>query len=265
MSELPVTKLQVHVRQATGADDLLLLERPANNRRAALGLVARLISLPDGETYDWSSLPVTDFQAALLLLRRASLGDAVRSEAGCATEGCSARIQIWFRISDYLAHHQPHTPADVELAEDSGWFRIHDLGVKFRLPTAADLIALEEASAIRHGLKKTTKHDLAELMIRPLTLCSGALRRVEAAMAALAPDLNGILEGSCPDCHNKVHVYFNVEQFVVREFLDHAAFLPQDVHLLASRYRWAEEAILALPRSRRILYAEMLKQEEGKA
>lgn len=251
------------MRQPNGADDLAFLERSGQGKRAALALMARLASGPEGESCQWSSLTVTDFQTLLLLLRRDTFGDEIRSQTICATESCRTRVDIWFRISDYLAYRAPRKPERVELGDEPGWFRVKGLGAEFRLPTIADLIVLGEDPAPRAAPKQNTRRNLARQLVRPADLPGEALRRVEAAMAALAPDLCGNLEGTCPACQRKVHVYFDVEMFVLREFRDQAAFIYQDIHLLASRYRWGEQVILDLPRNRRILYAEMLKQEEG--
>jgi hypothetical protein len=263
MDELPISKIRVTVRPPLGADELLLLERGGQGKRAALLLIARLASVPEGESYNWGNLTVMDFQALLLLLRRVAFGEMVRSQTACDAGGCGARVEICFRISDYLAHQNPRRPADVELAEEPGWFLIKTLGATFRLPTVADVIAAGEGAAPITALNPSAREILTLRLMKPSNLPATAIRRVEAAMAVMAPDFRGKLHGTCPDCGRKILVYFDVEQFVLREFRDQAAFIYQDVHLLASRYQWAEHTILELPRNRRILYAEMLKQEGG--
>ena len=56
-----------------------------------------------------------------------------------------------------------------------------------------------------------------------------------------------------------MNFYFDVQQFVLRELRDHAASVYEDVHLLAFHYKWTEEDILRLPRSRRAHYTEAVR------
>jgi len=51
----------------------------------------------------------------------------------------------------------------------------------------------------------------------------------------------------------------------LRELREQAAFIYEDVHLIAQHYRWSEAEIMLLPRNRRIRYAEMIRQEKGQA
>jgi hypothetical protein len=84
-------------------------------------------------------------------------------------------------------------------------------------------------------------------------------------MEALAPRFSRELTGLCPECHAGMNFYFDVQQFVLRELRDHTAMVFQDVHLIALHYKWPEENILALPRSRRELYAEALRSQGSAA
>ena len=57
--------------------------------------------------------------------------------------------------------------------------------------------------------------------------------------------------------------FFSACTHVQRELAHEAAFLYQDVHLLATRYHWSEDKILALPRARRLQYAELAMATGG--
>jgi hypothetical protein len=58
-------------------------------------------------------------------------------------------------------------------------------------------------------------------------------------------------------------MYFDVQQFVLRELRDQATFLYEDVHLVASQYHWPESGILDLPSRRRVQYAEMIAEAKS--
>jgi hypothetical protein len=59
-----------------------------------------------------------------------------------------------------------------------------------------------------------------------------------------------------------VAVYFDPQDFTLRELRDDAAFVFEEIHLIASRYHWSEERIMRLPGQRRVQYAEIIRQDE---
>lgn len=257
MFRLPVSGLEVALRQPAGVEDLLLAEAPSCNIELALALLARLAQPVDGAAVDWGALSITDFEALLLLIRRIVFGDAIRANVNCPVEGCGARIDVSFSIGDYLARHKPGVPRGVERSGEPSWFQLKEEPVKFRLPSAADLA--DVAGHVK------PERELVRRCLQPADVTARVRRRVEAAMESLAPPLSRELRGECPECHTMMAIYFDVPQFVLRELRDQAAFVYQDVHLLALHYKWHEDTILALPRDRRIQYAETLRQEGGSA
>ena len=78
-------------------------------------------------------------------------------------------------------------------------------------------------------------------------------------MEMQAPSLSGEIDGVCPECGARLRFFFDVEQYVLLELRQQAAFVYQDTHLLAKHYHWPESRILAIPRNRRMQYAEMLR------
>ena len=54
-------------------------------------------------------------------------------------------------------------------------------------------------------------------------------------------------------------------QFTLRELRDQAVFIYEDTHLLAEHYHWPEAEILALPRERRLRYAQMVRASRSAA
>src|ERR1700732_5480273 len=107
MFRLPVSGLPVVVHELTGVEDLLLQEAPTLDVGFALSLLERLAEVHDHATMDWRRLAVTDFEALLLLLRRATLGDLVSAETNCNAAGCGARMDVSFHIEEYLASRNP--------------------------------------------------------------------------------------------------------------------------------------------------------------
>src|SRR6266853_964065 len=278
---LPVGGRVVALRHPTGSEDLLLLEATGDDTEMALALAGRLAQPVGGGVLDWTESTVSDLDALILRLRQAVIGDRVRADVACRAAGCGKRIDISFGIRDYLAHRAPARPAgrgawSAEAAGEAGWFRLTDVrnktleltsnaqaatgsladqtgAILFRLPTVADQLAVA-------GCRKAAD-ELARRCIRPAEVPLRLRRRIEAAMETMAPSLSRDLHGTCPECGAEVVVYFDARQFCLRELRDRAAFIYQDIDLLARRYHWSETEILTMPHIRRTNYAELARQE----
>jgi len=290
---LPVSGQSLVLQAPTGAEDLLLLEAPDDDMALALVLMDRLARPVNVETRydagraDWSYLTPTDLDVCILRLRQSTLGDRVVSDIRCQAPGCGERIDISFGIDQYIGHHIPARPAfrgrgwRTEAAEEPGWLRLisapttrkcasplvdvasssepneglseDKVGVLFRLPTIADVMAVR-------GLAVAAE-ELARRCIRPSVVSARQRRLIETAMEAIGPSLTHDLQGVCPECGAKVTVFFDPRRYCLRELRDRAAFVYQDIDALARRYHWAEVDILALPRIRRMNYAEAARQD----
>jgi hypothetical protein len=254
---LPVSGLQVVVQQPTGREDLLLQEAEDLDTGLAFTLLDRLVRFPQGATGDWGELAITDLETLLLLLRREALGDRIRAETECTEAGCKARVDVSFHIGEYLAAVKPRVPRGVEKINGEYAYRLAESDVKFRLPKSAELAAIDHQAI--------TARALLQRCIRPSGVGASVRRRIERAMHALAPRLSRMMSGECPECKTTINFYFDVMPFVLREIRDHAATIFEDVHLLAVYYKWPEEDILALPRSRRLRYGDALRDERSPA
>jgi hypothetical protein len=253
MFRLPVSGLEVSLRPLSGAEELLLLDAREYDTWLTLRLLAGVARLADGAEVEWDALTLTDVEALLLLLRQAVFGDWIRADLSCPTEGCGARVEVAFRVSDYLDYHRPRTPRNVEAAGEAGWFRLRGAPVQFRLPSGGDqMVAASRENPTR---------ELVRLCVNPPELSGRLLRRVEAAMGALAPSLADGVRGRCPNCGASIEIIFDPQHFCLRELRGQAAYLYEDMHLLARHYHWSEAEIVALPRHRRIQYVEMIRQE----
>jgi hypothetical protein len=265
---LPVSGIAVTLAMPTGAEELLLAEARPDDPRLALALVqslARAVPAPD-----WAGLSVTDIDTIILRLRQMVVGEQISASLLCQAEGCGSRIEISFRIEDYLAHHKPVArprgrgwPAalprgrgwEVSPPDADGWYGLQTdsvLQARFRLPVLAD--------QIEAGLRADAAEWLARQCIAPVKLPARVRARVEAAMAAMAPPLSGTLQGACPECGAAVAPLFQARIYCLRELSDQARFIYDDVDVLAGRYHWPEREILGLPYARRVQYAERARQ-----
>lgn len=245
---LPVSATDVLLRRPDGADEIALLEGDQAALPAGLRLLGRLAARADGEAADWSLLPVTDFELLLLHLRQTLLGPVIASHVGCPS--CRERVEISFRVQDYIAAVRPAAPPGISAGQDQGWLALG--GMEFRLPRVADLMAVQVVARPGAALRARC--------LAPGTAAS-LRRRIELAMARMAPPVTGPVGGACPACGAAVQALFDVANFVVAELRRLAVGVYAEVHALATAYGWHEAAILALPGSRRRHYAELVRSD----
>lgn len=288
----PITGRRVHWREATGHDDLLLVEggsglavavaligrraiaeyadgrtdggpattadddadEAGSGRAGATQATGGIAGPADGEAdsqagpLDARALPVGDVDALVADLRRERLGDRLVAEAACVR--CAARIDIDFGLADYLGHHRPRPARSAVPAGEPGWWRLRHAETWFRLPTAGDVLAAGPGPEGRKALVGAcVRGDRS----------AGPVRAAERAMAALAPTLRSQVEGTCPECAAAVGLDVDVRELCLEELVFLAGGVLDEVHLLASAYRWTELDILGLTSRRRICYAERVR------
>jgi hypothetical protein len=240
MVRLPISDLEVTLREPDGADELLLREMSGSPTTVALALLPRLAG--SGE---WEALTVTDFEILLLGLRSQLFGDFLALGLICPT--CGARIEIGFRVAAYLQGIEPRRPAGVTPHPDRpSWFRFGE--ASFCLPTAGDQVAVVG--------QPRAAHLLAQRCIDPPELGRRQLNAVERVMAAMAPEVSRPVKGNCPECSATVEAPLHITRLVISELYRVAAAVYDEVDLIAQSYHWPEPTILALPRRRRKAYAE---------
>jgi hypothetical protein len=249
----PIARVAYRWAEATGNDDLLLVER-GGGLATAVALVGRRGVGGDGAPLDAGALPVGDIDALVSELRAEALGDRLIAVGRCPA--CAAAVDVEFSLTAFRRHRRPRRPRGVTPATDPGWWVLAHHDGTFRLPSAADVLAVEDEDVPG-----------AVLAQRCVRVGRGGgrstLRAAERAMAALGPTLRDDVEGTCPDCGTPVPLDVDARELCLEElrFLAHGVL--EDVHVLAGEYGWGEEAILDLPVRRRAAYAELVRASRG--
>jgi hypothetical protein len=247
---LPISGVPVVPRQLTGADELYVLEHPGPPVAALAGLASRVCA---GDA-QWSALPAAELGALALLLRRAWLGDAIRTDSSCLLPQCGERVDVAFTIEDYLGHRRPRPFRDaVPSADEPGWHVLVGTETRFRAPTVADLLAALQATDPQAAL-------IAEC-VRPARVSAAAARRIDRALTALAPAAAGEISGSCPACGAELSLWFDPVTFILAELRDGARFVHSEITALAAATGWSERDLAAMPRERRVAYLRALTRE----
>jgi hypothetical protein len=208
------------------------------------------------ESPSWPALTLTDFEAALLGLRRFLLGDRVLCRFRCSFEDCGEPMQTEFSIAAFLAEVEPGMPAQVRPRPDrNGRFRLSGQRERaFRLPTVFDqLQVLGRPRAYQLLVQRCIDSD----RLRPRELAG-----VEKAMETMAPLVSRSLNGTCAACGRKVKIALHVPTLVIDELRSAAAGIYEEIDMIASTYHWDESVILAMPQRRRVAYAETIRQRQ---
>ena len=245
---MPPTDLTIEVREPVGDDELFLQETSLPPAPAMAALAQRVVTVA-GNAPDWNQVAAVQLGAVALGIRRAWIGDRILSDARCPQPKCGERVDVSFSVTTYLAHHRPRKPRNVT-TDDDGWYRLSGKSVRFRIPTVADLLATVESAE--------PTAELAARCMEPKGMPAGAARAVDRALSALAPSLEDLVGGSCPECDASMMLRFDPLTYTFAELRNAFADIYRETHALASAYGWSEEVILRQPRSRRRRYAAMV-------
>ncbi|MBA2954120.1 hypothetical protein GON03_07290 [Nocardioides sp. MAH-18] len=182
----------------------------------------------------------------LLALHRDLLGTTLEAVVTCRHCGTDSEFPV---PAEAVLDLPAPVPGNVVAVEVGG------ARETFRLPTVEDLDAtrgLAYDDAVRRLAVRTHVGGAAP------ALDSGDIARLTAAWDEADPAGDVTVDVDCVGCGVPLAVSVDPAEFVARDldrFLDR---LVREVHALATAYGWTEDAILALPTSRRRRYLELV-------
>jgi hypothetical protein len=244
---LPVSGIRAGWRPPTGHEDMALADS-GPGLGGAVSYVSDAVDQADGTPVDAAGLPVGDLDLLVVARRRELRGDAFVAEGSC--QRCATPVDVHFSLTAYARHHRPkQTRAATPAEGEPGWWRLRGHDVTFRLPTAADVL---EA-----GPEENPRALLLRRCVRE-PVAGRAATAAEHAMGRLGPTLRAEVTGRCPGCAAEVVLDVDARELCLAELRFLAGSVYEDVHLIASAYGWAQDAILGLPSSRRRRYADLI-------
>lgn len=205
-----------------------------------------------------SNLCVADRQYLMLTLARMLGGDQRWLTAQC--ERCDAPFDIEIAL--------PALP--VQLAGEGYPFaaaRVQDADVVLRVPTGVDQERVANAASEQAALKSLVESCV--LLVNGsaplpnfLESCTPQdIDEMEAALEAVAPSVGTTMSVVCPECG--AEQLMELDPYAMAGVSDEQ--LLGELHTLASRYHWGEEAILSLNRARRLSYLRLIERDRGLA
>ncbi|WP_114952502.1 hypothetical protein [Sphingosinicella terrae] len=217
----------------------------------ATGMASRLLEAlltgRDGATVEPVSLPLAVHDRLLALVYCAELGDGVKARARCRS--CGDSFELSFSLPDLLASQDEAAAAIGLPGPDGRWTTDSDR--RLRPPTLADAGAGAAEDLLARIADGPVAPDEAETL-------SDFLERA-------SPLLSLDIDTSCPACGERQAVWFDLPRFLLDAIAAERPFLIRETHLVAARYGWSHDEIMALEREERRAFAALIESERSAA
>lgn len=268
----PIPRRELMLRPVDSVDEVFLLDTaeelgPAERASALLARCLVSNGAADDGMELLGRLTAGDREAALLHLRRLTLGERLEAVIACPVADCGELMELELVVNDLLVPpvRRPSRAYRITLDRGAG-----PLVVRFRLPTGSDLHAVASASRadpaagvvelLRRCVLGATEdgHEVALDQID-----AAAVAAISTAMADRDPQAVVELDLVCSGCGAALTVPFDAGGYLLQELDVRATRLLADVHALALHYHWSERDILSLPPDRRARYLDFLAESLG--
>jgi hypothetical protein len=196
-------------------------------------------------TEDW---PLSRRQAALLEMRCATFGRTMLAAVDCPR--CTERLEFELDGRALLDMHDKTKNAD------SSRTALQIRGLKFRLPTLADLVSVRSVEGEPAAILALVSRCCLETP--PETWPQDLIDEVDEHFEAADPLGNLQLTFDCPGCRHTWQQAFNIAQYFWEEIDVRAKTILVQVHRLARAYGWSEKDVLAMNPARRRAYLELI-------
>lgn len=231
--------------------DLSDENRPALVTRLLLACLDGLQTMPDAENVVWEWTVAERLQYLLAIaIATQSVPPALNTR--CQARDCRIAMQVELDLAAFIA----------ELPPDPVVCRVAGRRVTARLPRGADQRLWRDAKTdiawLARQLIETVDGQIPE---RDWGVPTAWIDEFGAALAAQDPHTVLQLSATCPSCGHANPVDFDLEDHILRLFADVQRRLIDDVHGLATAYRWSEVDICALPTWRRRAYLARVVRE----
>lgn len=239
------------MRSFSACDYLLMWERGSALHAIDRALLMLQMALPEADYQGLVCLPLGQRDRLLIEVRQRSFGDLLEACIECPE--CSERLVFSLSCAEVLnSAPLPENPAKTVTSE----------GVSFELrcPDTRDLAEAAgggdaEIAATRLLARCAKRNRDSTGLIDDITATQKAV--IAAALAALDPAAEILLDMHCPACGHGWQALFDISQVLWTEIRARARRVLQEVDALARIYHWSESEILDMSEARRSQYLEM--------
>lgn len=241
------------MRPLTASKLLSVWERASRQPPVERALLLLGAACPEQTAEELARLPIGQRDSLLVALREWTFGSQFVSRLLC--QKCGERLELVFKVSDIRVAREPETAAALTLNADG-------YEVLFRPPNSEDIRAVT-------GVVDADS-DPEQLLLRRCVLCVTKDRAEQSADELPRAVIDMVVEGmaeadpqaiplslACAACSHQWLIDFDIVSYFWSEVNAWANRILREVHLLASRYGWREDDILAMSPWRRQSYLEM--------
>jgi len=242
------------IHEAPGQTQLLAIWEDGAGKRAGTRAIALLGgALPGLTDDDLAALPIGRRDAALLELRERLFGSRFTGVTTCPS--CFEELEVAFEAAE-LRRELPQT--------ECASLRVEEVEIELRLPTGADLIAIETALDVDAAREMLVSRCLVRATrdARPVSvgeLPADVVDQSVLRLRELDPQADVSLDVHCPACGEAWREPFDIASYLWGELSTWARRLLGEVHQLALAYGWSERDILSLTPVRRNAYLACLQ------
>jgi len=212
---------------------------------------------PDAPLEALRQLPIGARDTRLMLLRERLMGRRIEGMVACPA--CGEQLDLQVPLDRLRAAMIDGTGRDGTDRGDGEPLTVTEAGhtVRFRVPTAGDLVALLDGTAagpddlLRRCVLEAHRD---ETPIAADELPDSLVSTITERMAAEDPMARVQLALTCPGCNHRWDAPFDIVAYLWAEVEDWARRMLRSVHVLASAYGWSESDILAMSALRRQWY-----------
>lgn len=244
-------------------DLLALWERGEESSAPERALSLLAYGYPARTRSELVALSIGQRNELLLRLRERVFGELLQSSANCGA--CSTKIDFALTV-DTLCSAAKKQPVQKDLT-----LRWQDFLVGFRLPTSADLLAIdslvreqpEQALArLSRGcvlwIASADESQSQSELALPEELPAELIDALAASITEHDPLAEILLDMTCPDCGQPWQTQLDISAYFLSELEVQARRLLFELGTLARAFGWTEETILSLSARRRRAYLQMV-------
>ena len=236
------------LRSLRGRDENWLRDLPLDTKQAqaVTEILARVVVSigPYRATREMvRALPVGDRDYLAMKLHQITFGRRVELVLTC--DGCGKRMDADFDLDAIPVAERPQQAEYVLRGDDED-------DVRFRLPRGEDQEAATSAAAL-----------LARCLVggEGRVLSNATYARLDREIERVAPQVEGSIDATCPECGGTSVVRFDPCAILFRELYRRQRQFDHGVHLLSFHYHWPLREILGLSTSQREHFLRLLEGE----
>jgi hypothetical protein len=228
-------------------DFMMLWERGNGLHAIDRALLVLSQALPEADYDRLVQLPLGRRDRFLMEVRQRNFGDRIDAHTVCPE--CRERVEFSLLCSALLGEMGGGEPVTKKITLDGVVFSL-------RCPNSTDLAAIASSTSVEAG-EKVLLARCVDDAANSAALTSAERAAIVAALSALDPAAEILLDLSCPACGNSWQVLFDINHVLWLEICARARRVLQEVDALARVYHWSETEILRMSEARRALYLEM--------